>query len=178
MERRKSLKIIGATAVGIAGLALADWKWQFLDGWMQAGFFSKEEQKLISAIADTFIPAGLPPKVPSPDSPPIGALSTGTDKFLIKFFEQCSEKEEQDLIKTQLAKLGARKFSEASKEERESMLLGLDESDIEEDVRFFALMKSQTIFGFTTVKEVMAGYRGYQVAPGYYHGCVDVSVKA
>ncbi len=87
-------------------------------------------------------------------------------------------KEEQDLIKNQLAKLGERKFCEATKEERESMLLGLDESENEDDVRFFALMKSQTIFGFTTVKEVMADYRGYKVAPGYYHGCVDVSVKA
>lgn len=178
MKRRKSLKIIGTTAVGIGGLFLADWKWHLAEGWMQAGLFSKKEQKLISAIADTFIPAGLPPKLPFPDLPPIGAISTGTDIFLIKFFEHCSEKEEQDLIKTQLAKLGARKFSEASKEERESMLLALDESENEEDVQFFMLMKSQTIFGFTTVKEVMAGYRGYQVAPGYYHGCVDGSVKA
>jgi hypothetical protein len=178
MERRKSLKIIGATAFGIAGLALADWKWKLLDGLIQQGFFSLEEQKLLSAIADTFIPAGLPPKPSSPNALPIGALSTGTDLFLIKFFEHCSEKEEQDLIKNQLAKLGARKFSEAPKEERESILIELDESENEEDVRFFALMKSQTIFGFTTVKEVMADYRGYKVAPGYYHGCVDVSVKA
>lgn len=178
MERRKSLKIIGISAVGIAGLVLADWKWQLMKGWMQTGFFSQEEQKLISLIADTFIPAGLPPKLPVPDASPIGALSTGTDKFLIQFFEHCSEKEEQDLIKTQLAKLRARKFDEASKEDRESILLELDKSENEEDVQFFTLIKSQTIFGFTTVKEVMAGYRGYQVAPGYYHGCVDVSVKA
>jgi hypothetical protein len=178
MERRKSLKIIGTSAVGIAGLVLADWKWQIVDELTHRGFFNRKEEKLISAIADTIIPAGLPPKLPTPDAQPIGALSTGTDKFLIKFFEHCSEKEEQDFIKAQLALLDKKEFLKATKEDREAMFLTLDASANEDEVKFFSLMKSQTIFGFTTVKEVMAGYRGYKVAPGYYHGCVDVSAKA
>jgi hypothetical protein len=178
MDRRKSLKIIGASAVGIAGLVLADWKWQIVDELTHKGFFTRKEEKLISAIADTIIPAGLPPKFPTPDAKPIGALSTGTDKFLIKFFENCSEKEEQDLIKAQLALLDKKDFLKATKEDREAIFLALDASSNEDEVKFFSLMKSQTIFGFTTVKEVMADYRGYKVAPGYYHGCVDVSAKA
>jgi len=178
MDRRKSLKIIGASAVGIAGLVLADWKWQIVDELTHKGFFTRKEEKLISAIADTIIPAGLPPKLPTPDAQPIGALSTGTDKFLIKFFEHCSEKEEQDFIKAQLALLDKKEFLKATKEDREAIFLALDASENEDEVKFFSLMKSQTIFGFTTVKEVMADYRGYKVAPGYYHGCVDVSVKA
>jgi len=28
MDRRKSLQLIGGSAVGIAGLVFADWKWQ------------------------------------------------------------------------------------------------------------------------------------------------------
>lgn len=178
MDRRKSLKIIGASAFGIAGLVLADWKWQITDELTHKGFFTRKEEKLISAIADTIIPAGLPPKLPTPDAQPIGALTTGTDKFLIKFFEHCLEKEEQDMIKAQLALLEKKDFLKATKEEREAMFLALDDSANEDEVKFFSLMKFQTIFGFTTVKEVMADYRGYKVAPGYYHGCVDVSVKA
>lgn len=178
MDRRKSLKIIGASAVGIAGLVLADWKWQIVDELTHKGFFTRKEEKLISAIADTIIPAGLPPKLPTPDAQPIGAISTGTDKFLIKFFEHCSEKEEQDFIKAQLTLLDKKEFLKATKEDREAMFLALDASENEDEIKFFSLMKSQTIFGFTTVKEVMADYRGYKVAPGYYHGCVDISVKA
>jgi hypothetical protein len=82
MDRRKSLKILGGTVTGIAGLVLVDWKWQLIDQLTHKGFFTFKEEKLISAIADTIIPEGLTPIVPAPDSKPIGALSTGTDKYL------------------------------------------------------------------------------------------------
>ncbi len=174
MERRKSLKIIGGSVAGIAGLVFADWKWQIVDRLTHAGFFSFDEEQLISAIADTFIPAGLPPIVPTPDARPIGAISTGTDQFLIKLFEKCYEKEDQELIRTQLKALEKSGFGEFSQEERERALLALKESENGDAKKFYDLMRSNTIMGFTTVKEVMAGYRGYQVAPGFYHGCVDV----
>jgi hypothetical protein len=185
MDRRKSLKILGGTAAGIAGLVLVDWKWQLVDQMTHEGFFSLKEEQLITAIADTIIPAGLPPKVPTPDAQPIGALSTGTDKYLIRLFEHCYEKEDQDLIKSQLKSLAekskstlGKSFDKASQEERESLLLSFASSENEEEKKFFDLMKSQTITGFTTVKEVMADYRGYKVAPGYFHGCVDVPSQA
>lgn len=174
MDRRKSLKIIGGSVAGIAGLVLADWKWQIVDRLTHAGFFSFDEEQLISAIADTFIPAGLPPKVPNPEAQPIGALSTGTDQFLIKLFEHCFEKEEQDLIKSQLKALKKSGFESLPSEEREKALMALKESELEAEEQFYDLMRSNTIMGFTTVKEVMTEYRGYKVAPGFYHGCVDV----
>lgn len=185
MERRKSLKILGGTVAGIAGLVLVDWKWQLLDQLTHKGFFTFKEEELISAIADTIIPSGLPPNVPTPNAEPIGALSTGTDKYLTRLFEHCYEKEDQKMVKTQLASLFeksknelGKSFQNATQEEREILLISLSSSEVEEEKKFFDLMKSQTIIGFTTVKEVMAGYRGYQVAPGFYHGCVDVISKA
>ncbi|MFL0686026.1 MAG: hypothetical protein ACJLTB_22940 [Algoriphagus aquaeductus] len=118
MDRRKSLKIIGGSVAGIAGLVFADWKWQIVDRLTHAGFFSFEEEQLISAIAETFIPDGLPPILPSADAKPIGALSTGTDQFLIKLFEKCYEKEDQDLIKAQLKVLGKAGFLDLSQGKR------------------------------------------------------------
>lgn len=174
MERRKSLKIIGGSVAGIAGLVFADWKWQIVDRFTHAGFFSFDEEQLISAIADTFIPAGLPPKVPTPDAQPIGALSTGTDQFLIKLFEHCYEKDDQDLIKAQLKSLKKSGFEDLTQEEKEKALMALKASENEDEKKFYDLMRSNTVMGFTTVKEVMADYRGYQVAPGFYHGCEDV----
>lgn len=174
MDRRKSLKIIGGSVAGIAGLAFVDWKFQIIDRITHTGFFSFDEETLISAIADTFIPAGLPPKVPSTDAKPIGALSTGTDQFLIKYFEFCVEKADQDLIKSQLKFLKKSGFEDFSQVEREKALIDLKNSEVEEEKKFYVLMRSNTVMGFTTVKEVMADYRGYQVAPGFYHGCVDV----
>jgi len=177
MDRRKSLKIIGGSVAGIAGLVLVDRKWQIIDRLTHSGFFSFEEEQLIAAIADTFIPAGLPAKVSTPDAQPIGALSTGTDQFLVKLFEKCYEKEDQDLIKAQLKALQKSGFQDLSREEKEKALLSLKDSEVEDETKFYDLMRSNTIMGFTTVKEVMADYRGYKVAPGYYHGCVDVPVS-
>ncbi|WP_373493851.1 gluconate 2-dehydrogenase subunit 3 family protein [Aquiflexum sp.] len=185
MDRRKSLKILGGTAAGIAGLVLVDWKWQLVDQLSHKGFFTLREVEMISAIVDTIIPAGLPPIVPTLSARPIGALSTGTDKYLMKVFEHCYEKETQDMIKSQLALLSektkkelGKSFDKAPQEEREKLLLSLAESDNEDEKKFFDLMKSQTITGFTTVKEVMVDYRGYQVAPGFYKGCVEVTSQA
>lgn len=174
MNRRKSLKILGGSAIGIAGLALVDWKWQLMDQMTHEGFFSFTEEKIISAIADTIIPEGLPGIVPSQESKPIGALSTGTDKYLLKVFEHCYEKEDQDKIKRQLATLDGSDFLKASKEQREEILKSLSISENEEARDFFQTIKSETITGFTTVKEVMVEYRNYKVAPGYYHGCADL----
>ncbi|MDR7130944.1 hypothetical protein J2X69_003303 [Algoriphagus sp. 4150] len=184
MNRRNSLKILGGAAVGIAGLALAEWKWQLLGGIDHQGFFTSKEEKLISAIADTIIPAGLPPKTPTPDAKPIGALSTGTDVYLIKIFEHCYAKEDQDKIKSQLAALDAHTGNELGKsfyklphKEREQFLLELATSENKDEREFFEVMKSETIAGFTTVKEVMVDYRNYKVAPGYYHGCADIPAQ-
>ena len=132
MDRRKSLKIIGGSVAGIAGLVFADWKWQIIDRVTHAGFFSFEEEQLISAIADTFIPEGLPPILPMADAKPIGALSTGTDQFLIKLFEKCYEKEEQELIKSQLKALNKPGFLNLSQTEREQVLLSLKNAEGED----------------------------------------------
>jgi hypothetical protein len=64
-----------------------------------------------------------------------------------------------------------------TQEEKEKTLLSLKDSEQEEEQKFYQLMRSNTILGFTTVKEVMVDYRKYQVAPGFYHGCVDVPVS-
>lgn len=178
MNRRKSLQLIGGSAIGVAGLAFADWKWQILDQLTHKGFFTFNEEQTISAIADTIIPEGLPPILPNPDSRPIGALSTGTDQYLKKVFEHCYEKEDQDLIKAQLIALEKRGFLKAEKQVREEMLMALSESEKEEEKEFFKAMKSETITGFTTVKEVMVDYRKYQVAPGFYNGCADATSNA
>ncbi|WP_339867165.1 gluconate 2-dehydrogenase subunit 3 family protein [uncultured Algoriphagus sp.] len=177
MNRRNTLKILGGTAIGIAGLVLADWKWQLLDGLSHEGFFTAKEEKLISSIADTIIPEGLPANIPTPDSKPIGALSTGTDIYLMQVFEHCYEKEDQDKIKLQLASLDEKGFLKANKEEREAILMALNSSESEAESEFFELMKRETITGFTTVKEVLVDYRNYKVAPGYYHGCVDLPAQ-
>lgn len=178
MDRRKSLKLIGGSVVGVAGLVFADWKWQIIDQLTHEGFFSLKEEQTIRAIVDTIIPEGLPPILPSADAKPIGALSTGTHDYINKVIAQCYEPTDQELVKKELQKLINQDFLKLDRQAREKSLLNLESSEIESEATFFKVMKSETITGFTTVKEVMVNYRNYQVAPGFYNGCIEVTQKA
>ncbi len=180
MNRRESLKNIAAGTIGLAAFSY------FLSCKDSTGssdtsvaeessFFTSTEKNTLSSIADTIIPAGTS----------IGALSVGTDKFLERLFEKCYEKEVQENIKTQLAVLEQKAeqthgsdFSECSQKQREDLLLVFSTAENEQEKDFFDLMKSQTIRGFRTSKEVMVKYLNYEIAPGRYHGCVDVKTSA
>ncbi len=174
MQRRTSLKLLGAAGAGIAGLALVDWKWQILDRLTHAGFFTYDQERLITSLAETLIPEGIPG---GSGTAPIGALSTGTDQFLIKFFEKCLEKEEQEILSQELKVLQKRGFATLTKQEREAILGEYSETEDQNQKKFYELIRANTIFGFTTAREVMVDHLGYQVAPGFYNGCVEVPAE-
>jgi len=69
-------------------------------------------------------------------------------------------------------------FSECNQNQREDLLLAFSTSENKSDKEFFDLMKAETIRGFSTSKEVMVKYLNYEIAPGRYHGCVDLKTNA
>jgi Gluconate 2-dehydrogenase subunit 3 len=170
MKRRESLKYLFAST-GVL-LSLPAWA----EGWTNTGLhhttsFSATEQELLSSVADTIIPAGTS----------IGALSVGVDKFLQKLIDNCYEADVQSNVKNQLAALNAKAqsaykntFNKCSQEERKILLLQFADSNEKTEKDFFTLMKSETIRGFNTSKEVMLQHLKYKIAPGHYYGCVDV----
>lgn len=171
MNRRTYLKKVMAASAGLA--ALPSWA----NGWTTAvigggSSFSVDEQHLLAGVADTIIPAGNS----------IGALSVGVDKFLQKLFDNCYEKEVRENIKLQLINLesGARSnygksFSECDQIQRQDLLLMRAGSENKAEKDFFDLVKSETIRGFSTSREVMLDYLKYKVVPGHYYGCIDVN---
>ena len=135
--------------------------------------FSPAEQEMLASITDTIIPAGNA----------IGALSVGVDKFLQKIIDDCQEKPVQDNVKKQLntleksaQKIHGMSFAKCNQLQRQELLLTLSLSADKTEKDFFTLMKSETIRGFNTSKEVMEKYLNYKVAPGHYYGCVDQKV--
>jgi hypothetical protein len=106
----------------------------------------------------------------------------GVDKFLQKLFADCYEKEVQDNIKMQLEALETssqnlygKSFKECDQPGREGMLLQFAGSDDKAKDDFFKLVKSETIRGFNTSREVMVNYHRFRQVPGHYYGCVDVN---
>jgi hypothetical protein len=133
--------------------------------------FSSTEQELLASVTDTIIPAGNA----------IGALSVGIDKYLQKLFDNCFEKEIGDNVKAQLRGLDKsanneyhKSFSKCDQQQRQGLLMKLATSNSKAEKDFFDLVKSETINGFNTSKEVMINYFNYKVAPGHYYGCVDL----
>jgi hypothetical protein len=171
MNRRTTLKNLAMVSGGL--LALPAWarNWSLSDMTAYRSSFLLTEQNLLASIADTIIPAGNA----------IGALSVGVDKFLQRLLENCYEKEVQENVKAQLAALDAaaqqsygKSFTACDQLQRQELLLKLSASAKKEEKDFFNLMKSETIRGFNTSKEVMVKYLNYKVQPGHYYGCVDV----
>jgi acyl-CoA reductase-like NAD-dependent aldehyde dehydrogenase len=172
MNRRDTLKkMMLASGALVALPAWAD-EWGLNDLVEYNSSFSPAYQEILTSVADTIIPTGESP----------GALSVGVDKFLQKLFDDCYEKDVQDNIKKQLDALNAaaqttnsKSFAACDQKQREELLLKLADSSDKDEKDFFDLMKSETIRGFNTSREVMTNSLNYKVAPGHYYGCVDIT---
>jgi len=172
MNRRNSMKAMLAATGSLAVLPAWATEWTRLSLPRETGVFSTTEQQVLASIADTIIPKGND----------IGALSVGVDKFLTGLLENCYEQDVQENVKKQIVELNARAkaasgkdFSFCEQSKREELLLSFAGSTEKEAKDFFELMKSETIRGFNTSKEVMLGYLKYKVVPGHYYGCVDAT---
>ena len=155
-------------------IALPAWAngWRAADITAYRSSFSFDAQQTLASVADTIIPAGNS----------VGALTVEVDKFLAKLFDHCYDQDVQESIKVQLAALETtsqtlhgKAFSACDQLQREQMLVGLSTSDIKEEQDFFKLIKSETIRGFNTSREVMVNHLKYKQVPGHYYGCVDVN---
>jgi hypothetical protein len=173
MNRRSAIKQLSIATGGIISLPAWTVSCGVSDQQTHESSFSLKEQKTLAAIADTIIPA----------AGSVGALTVGVDKFLQKLIDDCYEKPVQDNVKKQLQSLEEKanaahdvSFAECTQQQRESLLMQFSASSIKEEKDFFALMKSETIRGFSTSQKVMEEYLGYKIAPGHYYGCVPGGV--
>ncbi|MEX2234210.1 MAG: gluconate 2-dehydrogenase subunit 3 family protein [Cyclobacteriaceae bacterium] len=171
MNRRDTIKQLMLATGSLVALPAWANEWSTA-GLLHRSSFSFQAQETLAAVADTIIPAGNS----------IGALSVGVDKFLQKLIDNCYEKEMRDNVNTQLAALdtGAqslhgKSFKDFDQQQREEMLLKLSTSEITAEQDFFKLIKSETIRGFNTSREVMVNYLHFKQVPGHYYGCVDVN---
>ena len=149
MRRRKAIKDL---LVASGGAVVLPW-------WMQACRSGEKGVGGLAAVVDTMVP---------------GASELGVDRYVERMIADCYEQPVQDNVRKQLAALEGKGFGSAAKGRREKMLLALAGSGDKEEKEFFALIKSETIRGYTTSQKVMEDYFQYKVAPGHYYGCVSV----
>jgi hypothetical protein len=172
MKRRALLQNIILASGAL--VALPSWA----EGWEiktlhTRGWFSASESSLIAAVVSTIIPDGKDP----------GALKVGVDKFLIKLFEDCYTEDNRKSIQAGLLQLDdhaqrnySTSFISCTQQQKEDILLKMGDSPVKSEKDFFNTLKSETIRGYSTSKEVMVNYFKYKVVPGHWYGCVNVNV--
>ena len=173
MDRRKYLKNVALATGSLVTLPSWAMGWNQADLQATGSCFTDAEEKFLSSLTDALIPAG---------SEGVGALSVGVDKFLFRLFTDCYETEVQDKVKFQLQQINQKamkdygsSFENCGAPQKMSIMEQFACSDDQETQDTFQLIKSEAIRGFRTSKVVMTEYLDYQVIPGHFYGCVEVS---
>lgn len=180
MKRRDALKTLMMASGSM--LALPNWAigWKAEDIASMNTTFTDYEVNIITSIVDIIIPS----------NGTIGGLSVGVDQFLVGLISQCYEDKFKGEIRANLHQLDSnakgeygKSFSECDKNNQKELFLTMGTNENEDDVSpngneddetFFKFIKSETIRGFETSKEVMVNYHGFILMPGFYNGNVDV----
>lgn len=171
MKRRDLLKNL-ALGAG-AALTLPSWA----NAWnstalVASGRFSSAHSELLSAVAGTFIPEGKTEP---------GAVSLGVDKFMDRLFADCYTLEDLARIEKGLTDLDSyaknvyrQSFVTCNQGQRESMLLAFSQPADKEREWLYNTLRREVIRGYTTSEYVMVNHYNYVMAPGFFHGCVEV----
>ncbi|MBK8500992.1 MAG: gluconate 2-dehydrogenase subunit 3 family protein [Saprospiraceae bacterium] len=174
MDRRSSLKKFMILSGGLVSLPAWANGWKLQDVSSGGSHFLEGQEDLLASLVDTILPPG---------EDGVGGIKVGVDQFLIKLFDRCYEVEVQENIQTRMKSLHekaemmfGRSFKDCDQLQRQELLTACANSENESEKNFFELIKSESIRGFRTSREVMIKYYKYRVAPGFYHGCVDVEM--
>jgi hypothetical protein len=173
MDRRRYLKHFTLAAGSLVTLPSWAMGWDQSSIQTTASCFTDAEEKILYSLTDALIPAG---------TEGVGALSVGVDKFLFRLFSDCYETEVQDKVKLQLQHIAQKamedygsSFENCGAPQKMSIMEQFACSDDQETQDTFQLIKNETIRGFRTSKVVMTDYLDYQVIPGHFNGCAEVS---
>lgn len=133
------------------------------------------DESLVSLIAETLIP--------ETDTP--GAKSLKADAFALVMVDDCMEKEEQQkylsgmrAFNGEVEKLTGKSFSDASAEDRESILTQVEQANdklSEEVAHFYSTTRRYIIQGYTSSQHYLTAVKPYVHVPGpNFKGCVPV----
>ena len=172
MKRRTALKNVLLSATGL--LTLPAWG----NGWnaefLKAGtsIFTKNQTQILDVLVDTLIPS----------SEIIGAKDLGTSAFIAKMLADCYQKNMQENFKIGLEntdklanEIFAKSLLDCDKIQRTELLLKLSTAADTTQKEFFTRLKQLTVLAYTSSEYVLTKHYNYVMAPGHYHGCVNVA---
>ena len=170
MKRRTALKSLIVATGGLVNLPA------WATGWTpetigQTSYVSLNEETLLAELVETFIPETTTP----------GAKTLKVHQFVLRMINDCYDQPAQDLLKQGLVKTDAlaqqtysKPFVACDASQRTDLLRQMNTATEPDTQQFANLVKGLTIRGYTNSEYYLVNVRKYVMAPGFYHGCVDV----
>lgn len=170
MKRRNVVKSLLVAAGGLA--ALPAWA----TGWTpetvgQTSYGAMAEEEMLAELVETFIPETTTP----------GAKSLKVHQFILRMVNDCYDQSAQDLLKSGLAKTDelaqqayTKPFTACDSLQRTDLLRQMGMAVEPATQQFANLVKGLTIRGYTNSEYYLTNVQKYVMAPGFYHGCVNV----
>ncbi len=163
---------MATAALGLA--ALPAWA----NGWSRTAIeptLPPAADALLAEFVETIIPTTATP----------GAKTLGVNRFVQRMVADCYDKTAQTTFTDGLTmvdelakKATGKSFVDSTPAERLELVKALSTSTDPQQKAFYGLVKGLTVRGYMTTEYVMTNLTHFQMAPGYYHGCVPVASKA
>jgi hypothetical protein len=171
MKRRQLVKGMAATLGGM--LVLPAWA----EAWTPAALSIHPTQ--LSSLEETLLAEIVESIIPKTDTP--GAKELEVQRFISAILTDCYDQKSRDVFTKGLQtveqlsqKSQAQSFLKSTPEQRLAVLSKMAESDDLDTKSFARMVKNLTIRGYLSSEFVMTKLKGYQMAPGFYDGCVPV----
>lgn len=170
MKRRSLLKNFAIAAGGL--VTLPAWA----SGWSpesigQISSLPLSDESILAEIVETIIPETTTP----------GAKSLQVHQFVMRMINDCYDEMAQESLKQglkntdQLAYQAFQKsFTVCDAKQRTEILTKMNKSSDPASKQFVEMVKNLTIRGYMNSEYVMVNILKYNMAPGYYHGCVPI----
>ncbi|MCR9065561.1 MAG: gluconate 2-dehydrogenase subunit 3 family protein [Cytophagales bacterium] len=160
MKRREAVQRLGMSLGAM--VALPSWA----HSWSKEQFNGLEisNEELLGSIVETIIPETETP----------GAKTVGAHLYIARMVKDCYSSEVQNQFQAGLKSLEKLGFVSKSAGEREQLLQALENSSKEREKEFFAFLKNHTLRSYMSSEFYLNTYKNYNMAPGFYHGCVPV----
>lgn len=172
MERRLALKNLAAATLGL--VALPAWA----NNWTQTTLLP-----ILPPASDALLADLVETIIPTTDTP--GAKSLGVNLFVQRMVADCYDKPTQTTFANGLTtvdelakKATGQSFTDSTPVQRLAVVKAMMTSTDPQQKAFYNLVIGLTVRGYMTSEYVMTNLTHFQMAPGYYKGCVPVVAKA
>lgn len=170
MQRRNAIKNLSLAFGGL--VALPSWA----SGWTpesigKSSNLSYNDETLLAEIVETIIPETSTP----------GAKSLKVHQFAMRMINDCYGEAAQKTLKDGLKNLEdlagqtyQKSFTACDATQRKGLFNKMLESSDNTSKQFANMVKRLTIQGYTNSEYYMVNVVKFNMAPGFYHGCVPV----